>query len=939
MRRFTILLLSAAAAHALHAADGEGFAIISRCGSCHGGSKPAGGLDLTTRQAALSGGRSGPSALTPKDAATSRIYQLAAAGKMPPGAPLSKMELGSLKAWIDAGAEWQEQGAKRADANWWSLLPLKPPLAAPNLDAILQARLSSKGLSFAPAASRPVLLRRATYDLHGLPPTPEEINAFVNDASPDAWARAVDRHLASPRYGERWARHWLDVARFCESQGYERDKVRDNIWPYRDYVIRAFNKDKPYSQFVREQIAGDVLQPVTHEAIAATAFLVAGPWDEVGNEQQSAIMKARVREDEYEDLIGTVSQTFLGLTTNCARCHDHKFDPILQRDYFGMKAIFAGISPADRPYEAPQDRESRLAAVRPHVEKLAWFDKQIQAFDGPAASTDPDVRFTFNYDARDLGAFGLHGQLQGGARVENGKLILSKGSQSMKLPPTPNDWRERTFEAWVKLADLNALGQQIVAIANPFDRINDGLRYGSRRTRQWGTSSEYDYRTEKPSGRDENQAGAFVHIAAVWSADHAIRIYRNGALSYTVTPAFNSGKGQLQSYPAEISQITIGGGLIGEIDEIRLYRRALDATEIERSFREGPMPAGTLAAPGRASLIAEQTAYRMANLPKTFAPPTIFTFRTAPPPPINVLERGDPAKPGEPVTPHFFSLSVPPEASDAQRRTALADWILKQPIAARVIVNRVWHYHFGRGIAATPNDLGFNGEAPSHPELIDWLAAKFIGEDGWSLKKLHRRILLSDAYRQSGRFDPQASEKDPENRLYWRFPAKRLEGEAVRDTMLQITGMLNPEMYGPSFKAFDVTVSNSHFYNLKDSDEAAFRRRSLYRMNVLSARLPLLESLDCPDPSMRAPSRGVTTTPLQALGLMNNLFVLRYAGHLAKRATDDNPGDPVRRIWQLALGRDPSPAEWQDAQSLRKAQDLTSVAWAVFNSNEFVYVE
>lgn len=916
----------------VQAAD-DGFEVISRCVACHGGAKPAGGLNLTSRDGALAGGKSGP-ALSPGNAQSSSIYRMAAAGKMPPGSPLSKGEVASLEGWIEKGAEWQQIAQKRAGKDWWSLRPLNPT-SAKNIDAILEARLKAKGLGFSGAASRAVLLRRATYDLHGLPPTPEELKAFAEDRSPDAWPRVVDRLLASSRYGERWARHWLDVARFCESQGYERDKVRDNIWQYRDYVIRAFNTDKPYTEFVKEQIAGDVLKPVSHEGIAATAFLVAGPWDEVGNEQQSAIMKARVREDEYEDLIGTVSQTFLGLTTNCARCHDHKFDPILQRDYYGMKAIFAGISPADRPYESPVDREARMAAQAPHLLRLASFDARIAKLEGPQAANRPDVRLTFNYDSRDS-AGSMHGELRGGAKVENGRLILTSGGQSLKLAPVIGDWRERTFEAWVKIADLARLGQQIVSISNPFERLNDGLRYGTRGTKRWGTSSEYDYRTNRPDGEDEMQKD-FVHVAAVWGADHSIQIYRNGKLSYSFKPAENGGKGLVQNYPAEISQIVIGGNLTGEIDEVRLYKRALDANEIENSFATGPSNYSQTSTE-RTVLIEEQAAYRKANLPKVADIPTIFTFRSGAPPATKVLERGDPAKPGEPVEPHFFSLQLTDKASDAERRVALADWILKQPIAARVIVNRVWHYHFGRGLAGTPNDFGFNGEAPTHPELIDWLAAKFLGEDGWSIKKLHRRIMLSQAYQQSGVFDKVASDKDPDNRLYSRFPARRLEGEAVRDTMLAMTGMMNPEMYGPSFKPFDVTISNSHFYSLKDSDEAAFRRRSIYRMNVLSARLPLMEAMDCPDPATRTPARGVTTTPLQALGLMNNSFVLRYAGHLARRVSEERPGGfeaQARRMWQLALGREPSAREIEEAREL----GLESAAWAIFNSNEFVYVE
>ncbi|MEO8656854.1 MAG: DUF1549 domain-containing protein [Bryobacteraceae bacterium] len=935
--KVTAIVILAATLSCLHAQ--EGFQIVERCTACHSGAKPAAGLNLTNRPGALAGGRSGP-ALIPQDAAASRIYQMAAAGKMPPGSPLSKAELASLKSWIDAGAEWRKTESKRAGPDWWSLQPLKPP-AEDSIDAILTKRLAAKGLALSPPASRAILLRRATFDLHGLPPTPEEIADFDRDKSPQAWDHVIDRLLASPRYGERWARHWLDVARFCESQGYERDKVRTNIWQYRDYLIRAFNNDKPYPQFVREQLAGDVLTPVTLDGIAATAFLVAGPWDEVGNEQQSAIMKARVREDEFEDLIGTVSQTFLGLTTNCARCHDHKFDPIAQRDYYGMKALFSSVAPADRPFETPQDRQHRIAMLKPHRERMEQWDHQIATLEGAPAETRPDARFTFNYDARD-NAGSLHGELRNGARVENGKLILAKPDQSVRLPDVASEWREKTFEAWVKLADVKRHGQQIVSFADPFDRITDGLQFGTRGKPRWGTDSEYDYRTHLPEGPDETSSAAFVHVAAVWSADNSIRIYRDGVLTHSYTPELNGGKGTLQTFPAEFSHLTIGGNTVGEIDEIRLYRRALTASEIAQTFAKGTAPYTGIGLAERTRLIAEQLAYRKANIDTIPQVPTIFAFHALPPQPITVLDRGDPAKPRDPVNPGYMTLQLTTNAPDPERRLTFANWIVQQPIAARVMVNRVWHYHFGHGVAGTPNDLGFNGEAPSHPELLNYLAARFGTEDGWSLKKLHRRIMLSAAYQQSGHYNETAAAQDPENRLLWRFPPKRLEGEAVRDTMLSITGMLNPEMYGESFQPFDIVIANSHFYNLKDSDEPALRRRTIYRMNVLSARLPLLESLDCPDPSMRAPARPVTTTPLQALALMNNSFVMRYAGHLARRAEQEAPGtlpDQIRLVYRLALARDPSATELNEAQALAHRQSLTSWCWTMLNSNEFVYVE
>ncbi len=726
--------------------------ILKKCVRCHSGDTPSGGLRLTDRSKALRGGESGP-AITPGDPAKSLLISMTATQKMPPKKPLTNQEVETLRQWIASGAVWEgtiqrKETTDRAGSNSWALQPLRDvavnPIhgAANPIDVLVRQKLSAVGLASSPPADRTNLIRRATLDLIGLPPSPAEVDAFVHDPSPDAYERLLDRLLASPHYGERWARHWLDLARFCESQGYERDKLRDHSWRYRDWVIRAFNEDIPYNQFVRLQIAGDVMEPVTADRVTAVGFLIAGPWDEVGHTAASPSVRARAREEEMEDIIGLVSQTFLGLTANCARCHDHKFDPIPQRDYYQLKAVFDGVTPGDRVLLAP-------AQATRWTRRLEEYRHQIS--------------------------------------------IREKEQAALK---------------------------------------NAGDESQRRRTQE----------------------------------------------------------------------------LARELSELRSKMAALEGV------------------------------------------PTAYTVRPRPPGPTHILQRGDPEKPGPQVVAAGLScisnlpaeLNLAADSPEGLRRIRLAEWITRpnNPLTARVMVNRVWHYHFGRGIVGTPNDFGFNGERPTHPELLDLLASTFIRQ-GWSIKRLHRLIMLSDTYRQSAQYNLRAAAVDADNHLLWRFAPRRLEGEVVRDSMLWVSGQLNPAMGGPSFRPFNVVVFNSSFYNLIDDGRPEFNRRTIYRINVNSAKEPLLDSLDCPDPSVKTPRRNQTTTPLQALGLMNSSFVLRQAKFLAERIGRDSGIDARAQIalaYRLTLGRQPSQKESDRATTVAREHGLQTVCWALLNSSEFLYL-
>ena len=629
------------------------------------------------------------------------------------------------------------------------------------LDVFLGVSLEKAGLTGTPEADRATLIRRLSFDLLGLPPTPREIDEFAADPGPGAYERLVDRMLASPRYGERWGRHWLDVARYTESQGFEYDKLRDNAWHYRDYVIRSFNQDKPYQQFLMEQVAGDVLEPVTSDGIIAASLLVCGSWDEAGNSQANATQKAITREEELEDLVSVVGQTFLGLTINCARCHDHKFDPIPQVEYYRVKAVFEGVKHGERTIAPP-------GAVRLREEQVARHQQAIAA-------------------------------------------------------------------AEKELAGLEAEGWQAAA---------------SKR------------------GQGTNQMLA-------------------------------------------------------------------NLTEDQRRRRAG---------------ILERLGQERLALKSAEPLPVSYAGTRVQPVPTHRLKRGDVNSPEEIVTPGALSaitglnpdLGLAADAPEASRRLRFAEWLAdsRNPLPARVMANRVWQFHFGQGLVATPNDFGSAGARPSHPELLDWLAGRLIAS-GWSVKALHRLILASATYRQASAFNEQAARLDADNQLLWRFTPRRLEAEVLRDALLSVSGQINLQAAGPSFRPFDALKFPANAYLPTDKIGAEFNRRSVYRMNVNSGKEPLLDAFDCPDPSVKTPRRGVTTTPVQALGLMNNSFVQRQAAQLAARASREAGGDPllaVKAAYRHALGRVPAPEEARRAADAARERGLVNICWALLNSTEFVYV-
>ncbi len=773
-----------------------------RCKMCHTASGGMGGISLVSHAGAAK-------AVSPGAPDESLMLRVISGDKprMPKaGPPLSPQQVALIRAWIEQGAKDDTPGGG-AEEIWWSLRPLSkpnlPPGAANPVDAFILAKLRDKGLTPSPEADRRTLIRRVTFDLHGLPPTWDEVQAFVSDRAPDAYEKLVDRLLASPRYGERWGRHWLDVVHYGESHGYDKDKPRRSAWPYRDYVIRSLNEDKPYARFVQEQLAGDVLFPEDPQGVVATGFIAAGPWDYVGQAElrEGTTDKKITRLLDRDDMVMTTMSAFASITVHCARCHNHKFDPIPQEDYYSLQAVFAGVDRAERPFDNdPILYRRRLPLL---AERRAILAALAPLQDKADATTTPEI------EALD-------------------KQIL--------------DWK--------------------LELANKPDA---DLR------------AKVDRQTE----------------------------HRKALLRAALDPAVRNG-----------------------IDE-----QTAKLAQIDKRIAELPKP---------------ELVYAAANV---FNP--IGTFHFAPQPrPVHLLNRGSVESPGKLVEPGALTciknlpsrFDLPPDAPEGERRAALARWLTdpKNPLTWRSIVNRVWHYHFGAGIVDSPNDFGHMGSQPTHPELLNWLAARFI-EDGGSLKKLHRLIVTSAAYRQSSAGNPQNEKLDADNRYLWRMNRGRLDAESVRDAALAISGKLDLTTGGPSAEQFWFKDDHSPVYDYAkfDVDSPASYRRSVYRFIVRSVPDPLMERLDCPDPSMMTGKRNVTLTAIQALALLNNPLFVRQAEHLSARLQSLAPELPgqVQWLFRLALGRDPKPDEQAELLTYARQYGLANTCRVVLNTNEFLFVD
>jgi mono/diheme cytochrome c family protein len=929
--------------------------LTAHCLTCHGPDQKKGGLDLSRRATALEGGKSGV-VLVPGSPDESVLVDKITDGEMPPKKALAPEQVETLRAWVQGGANYPSEllAVPRAGPDWWSLQPIRPVVvpaltgadsgwARNPIDAFVLARQRAGGMQPAPQSDRQALIRRVTFDLTGLPPSPEAIDQFVADPDPRAYESLVERLLTSPHYGERWGRHWLDVVRFGESEGYETNLPRANAWPFRDYVIRAFNRDTPFPQFVLEQLAGDLLkQPENHSpgdgakasgisdgddwlSEAATGFLVGGAHDVVGNQTVEGMLQQRA--DDLDDMITAMGTTFLGLTIQCARCHDHKFDPITQKDYYGLQAILAGVNHAERTVAAP-DSEARRRRASILEAELAAIDWRLDATEPLAHPGEDQPNRPMVNPRRNVDRF---------APISASMIRLTILATNNQIEPcldevevyeaaTPGGPPPRNVAAAGAGAVATASSEYPGAAIHKIAHLNDG---------QTGNSHSWISKVPGKGTITLVWPKPVTIDRVVWGRDRQEAYRDRLPTEYYIEAALEPTRWQV---------------VASSLDRVPYASQAKPPTTAARSLGAGlatpPEPGPKVSPSERASLLEHQSQIRarLAGLSTTMK---VYAGTFSQPGKSYLLVRGDPAKKGPEVPPAGVAalkpaLSLDPQSPEISRRGALARWIADpaNPLPARVMVNRIWHYHFGRGIVATPSDFGFNGAPPSHPELLDWLAAAYI-QGGWRLKPIHRLIVTSATYRQSSRLEEKAHALDRDNRLVWRMMPRRLEAESIRDAILAASGKLDRRMGGPGYNVWEKNTNYVAIYKPRAELEGDAFRRMIYQFKPRSQGDPTFGAFDCPEAALAVPRRNVSTTALQALNLLNSRFVIRQAAFFAERVAREAGRDPARQVeraFELAFGRRPSESERSAAVALIKSHGAAAFCRALYNANEFVYV-
>ena len=829
----------------------------TNCVSCHGETLQSGKLDLRTRDSAMRGGARG-SDIVPGDADASRLYRRVAGlerPSMPAQAdPLPAEQVGAIKKWIEQGAIWDATTTLAAigppslaslaraitpeERSYWAFqLPVQSALPVVDdkrltnpIDRFLEKARRERGLRSAPRADPYTLVRRAYLDLVGLPPTPAEVDAFVGDRSPDAWEKLVDRLLASPHYGERYGRMWLDVARYADSAGFEYDMHRPNAWRYRDYVITSFNEDTPYDRFLIEQIAGDEIDGKTDDSLIATGFLRMGPrvlFREKDNPER--------RYDYLDEIIGTIGKGMLGLTVNCARCHNHKFDPISQKDYYAIEASIFGYVETEIPLAPKADAEAYLAKNDEIAGRIAELRRQIARIEQPYRDAlqleqikrkfpDQIVRIVLKPEAeRTPGDALLVAQVLKAAGVSSAQVdrVLSPEAAQQKKELT---------------ARIAALEKERPTPLPMAEIATDG-----------------DYRSAPLGEGDDTVSCPKCRIPVPGAGPYVHR----GPGRYEVPPSYFLIRGDADSHGPQMQP--------GFIDVITFGQ-----------------------------------------------PPTVIPR---------------------------------PDGHTSGRRLALAKWIAspQNPMTARVIINRLWQRHFGRGIVATLENFGKMGERPTHQDLLDWMAVDFMA-NGWSLKRINKLIMMSSAYQMASAFDDAAGAKaDPENAYLWRFRPQRLDAEIVRDCMLAAGGNINLAVGGePIFPYISKDILAGQYRGkwTNTPDGPAAWRRGVYVYQRRSLPYPMFETFDHPDMNTTAGARHVSTVPTQALTLLNNPFVLSQAGFLAARVSEEahDPESQVELAYRLAVARPATDEEVAVGADVIRKQSLAAFAHVVLNLNEFLYM-
>ena len=779
----------------------------------------------------------------------------------------------------------------------WSFLPVARPTTPAGMhpvDYFVEKQLQKKGLQRSPMAEREVLLRRVTLDLIGLPPTVKELDDFRTDkrSTSAAFSAVVDRLLASPRYGERWAQHWLDVIRWAETVGFETNIERPAAWHYRDWVIAAFNRDLPYDRFIRDQLAGDITG-----TDAALGFLVAGPALQPGQIGRDEEAMRSARQDELDEVIRTVSQAMLGLTIGCARCHDHKFDPILQKDYYGMQAVFAGLRYGNRRLRG-EENDAWTAKVPAARAKVQQLHAELDAMRKKHKLRVPLLS----------------------VQTETFKPVLVN-SIRMKIAATINGRAASIyeFEAWtpekknVALASAGAVpSASSFALANQtrhFENLNDGS-VDRRQSFPWVSASGGPawFRIDFP--KPVTLQSVTWHNGSSIPADYIIEVMRPDEVWQTVAHTMDR-QPRIDDTRAP--------------DKVKL--NGLDAAQVK-----------TLMAHISQLRAAQAELNRLSAGPQTFA----ASFKE--PATTWLLRRGDPMQRLEklpPSIPNMLGKLQPKDATEPERRLALARHLTRpdHPLTARVLVNRVWQKHFGTGLVDTPSDFGKMGNAPTHPQLLDWLASEFVRQ-GWSIKKLHRLILTSRTYMQANRPNSQAVRIDADTRFLWRFPSRRVEAEAIRDSILFVSGKLNLKSGGRGFDFFNQRGGLSD-YHPKETFEANGWRRMIYAHKVRMQAVDIFGAFDCPDTGQMKPRRTRSITPVQSLSLLNSPFANRQAGFFAERVRREAGNDTaaqVKHAFRLATSREPNARELATLKSLANQHGLEQACRVLFNTSSFLMI-
>ncbi len=1060
------------------------------CYKCHGAEKQKGKLRLDLKAPALKGGSSGAAIVPGKGAESPLIVAVSGIDEdlvMPEkGDRLTVEEVGVLRRWIDDGASWPDDGSATNDPlkTHWSFIPIarpEPPkvddAGANPIDAFIAAKLREKALKPSPPADRRTLIRRVYFDVIGLPPSPEEVESFVADPDPQAYEKLIDRLLASPRYGERWGRHWLDVVRFAESNGFETNQPRPNAWPYRDYVIHAFNDDLPYDQFIREQLAGDAFG-----ADAATGFLVGGAYDEV--KSPDPVLTANQRADELHDMVGTTSATFLALTVNCARCHNHKFDPIPQTDYYALKAVFAGVRHGERDMRPPdfaerqQAAESARAELEPILARLGqlaplartarsvviddqttegfvelekargtadhaagtgrgeadqagdqntqqnigksyrwWEDvagKTVAAYapkvagrfrvwlswgcgwhtqasdmtylldaDGDPASTGDqseiahiDQRMFADGTGEPLPDKSLWSSFREAGIHDftpTTRLLVRAGPDAAPVTADTVIFEEATEE--IPVVSTPHLRAQVTRGENVerfapvearFIRFNIRATTGAEpcldELEVFATDGHNVARDATPTSSGDYAGNPFHQLAHIndgqygnehsWISNESGKGWVQLELPKVLTIERVVWSRDRDPQPRYDDRVATDYDVAISTDgqTWRIVAGSADRLPKNYPHKVDPIRTRTGLSPNElveAASLEQRRAELEKKLREAFASPKAYAGVLGNPEETFRFNRGDPMQPREKMAPGSLSRfpnawTLPVEAKDQDRRLTLAKWITspENPLTARVMVNRLWHYHFGAGLVDTPSDFGLNGARPTHPELLDWLASEFVAR-AWSVKAMQRLILTSATYQQASDATDAGLAVDAGDRFLWRFPPRRLEAEPLRDSILAVSGQLDLSMGGPGFDLFDPNTNYVKVYQTKTKFEPGDFRRMVYQAKPRAELDTFFGAFDCPDAGQSQPKRTSSTTPLQALNLMNSAFLLGQAQFLADRLKHEAGRDPtaqVTRAFGLLFGRGPTTEEASAATNLISQQGLPVFCRALYNTNEFITI-